>query len=433
MPDPVAVFIASSQRSRPFGEAAKAALAEVHVRGCHWDDIDSFQRGDTIFNQLYSYSRGALNLDTPDAAICILTSDDETRFHDREEWVATSRHNVIFEAGLFIGAFGRERVLLLVEEGLGLPSDLQGIVFESLPKRTSGQSMENYVRDSFPADRIRQWVAQLPPSIGPDDDLRRIQRRISGSCKTRGIASLLRFHCQSLSKPNPPDPTRVESALRNHSFIRVIEDESRRTIRSHQVVTRDLEVDFLPATAQGNRDARDTLRSWFVALIRKTVLELSEPPTKVAILGKPSLQMVTQAGFEIPINGSNDFASRGVRLLEYVVDTVQFPIVYVDDSRFESGDDPDANPIVMGEVGRGDNVLIVHDVALTGRKLLRCKEALEVREAKVGDVCLIVACRSRLQDGGIFCVREQLATDGLAVQSLLELDVFVHETGSAPA
>jgi predicted nucleotide-binding protein len=40
-----------------------------------------------------------------------------------------ARQNVVFEFGFFFGALGRNRVAVLHEEGVELPSDVHGIVY----------------------------------------------------------------------------------------------------------------------------------------------------------------------------------------------------------------------------------------------------------------------------------------------------------------
>ena len=43
-----------------------------------------------------------------------------------------ARQNVIFEAGLFVGRLGRDRVALLYEPGVEIPSDLHGLLYAEL-------------------------------------------------------------------------------------------------------------------------------------------------------------------------------------------------------------------------------------------------------------------------------------------------------------
>lgn len=79
-------------------------------------------KGQTIIEKFESFS-------TVDFAIALWTADDtgkaksETDFNDR------ARQNVIFETGFFIGALGRENVIVLYVDGVEIPSDYSGVIF----------------------------------------------------------------------------------------------------------------------------------------------------------------------------------------------------------------------------------------------------------------------------------------------------------------
>lgn len=62
-------------------------------------------------------------------AIILLTADDEGKANKETELKSRARQNVVFEMGYFIGKLGRERVLLLLENGVEKPGDLDGIVY----------------------------------------------------------------------------------------------------------------------------------------------------------------------------------------------------------------------------------------------------------------------------------------------------------------
>lgn len=62
-------------------------------------------------------------------AIILLTNDDEGKAKTETNLKARARQNVIFEMGYFIGKLGRERVFLLLEQGVEKPGDLDGIVY----------------------------------------------------------------------------------------------------------------------------------------------------------------------------------------------------------------------------------------------------------------------------------------------------------------
>lgn len=63
------------------------------------------------------------------AAIALFTSDDVGKLKDCDELEDRARQNVIFEAGYFIGKLGRERTIILYEDGLKIPSDLSGYLY----------------------------------------------------------------------------------------------------------------------------------------------------------------------------------------------------------------------------------------------------------------------------------------------------------------
>jgi predicted nucleotide-binding protein len=66
-------------------------------------------------------------------AIVIVTGDDEGRLRDgNEELRLRARQNVVLELGYFIGHLGRDRVAVLYEQGVEPPSDMSGVLYESL-------------------------------------------------------------------------------------------------------------------------------------------------------------------------------------------------------------------------------------------------------------------------------------------------------------
>lgn len=46
-----------------------------------------------------------------------------------EKEQSRARQNVVFEAGYFMGKLGRNRIVIVAEHGVELPSDMQGIVY----------------------------------------------------------------------------------------------------------------------------------------------------------------------------------------------------------------------------------------------------------------------------------------------------------------
>jgi len=113
------VFIGSSERNlrvaRVLGEGLEDA-AEVII----WDEgIFGLNRG--IFEELLN------KLDEFDFAVLVLAPDDMT--FSKDELRPSTRDNVLFECGLFMGKLGRDRVFIVYDESIELkiPSDLAGV------------------------------------------------------------------------------------------------------------------------------------------------------------------------------------------------------------------------------------------------------------------------------------------------------------------
>lgn len=67
-------------------------------------------------------------------AIILLTADDEGKAKRETDYKTRARQNVVFEMGYFIGKLGREKVFLLLEDGVDKPGDLDGIVYVPIDK-----------------------------------------------------------------------------------------------------------------------------------------------------------------------------------------------------------------------------------------------------------------------------------------------------------
>jgi predicted nucleotide-binding protein len=78
-------------------------------------------------------------------AIILLTADDEGKAKTETDNKARARQNVVFEMGYFIGKLGREKVFLLLENGVDKPGDLDGIVY--VPIDTADRWRFNLVKE----------------------------------------------------------------------------------------------------------------------------------------------------------------------------------------------------------------------------------------------------------------------------------------------
>ena len=79
-------------------------------------------------------------------AIVLLTPDDVgASVKDKTHLKYRARQNVIFELGYFIKALGRQRVCILYDEGVELPSDIQGVIY--VPLDDAGEWRQAIIRE----------------------------------------------------------------------------------------------------------------------------------------------------------------------------------------------------------------------------------------------------------------------------------------------
>ena len=82
-------------------------------------------QGRTIIEKIEHYS-------DVQAAICLFTPDDEGKSKEEIEYNNRARQNVVFETGYFLGKLGRNRLVIVAEPPLELPSDMQGVVYTNI-------------------------------------------------------------------------------------------------------------------------------------------------------------------------------------------------------------------------------------------------------------------------------------------------------------
>jgi len=68
-------------------------------------------------------------------AIVLATADDVGRKARADQQQARARQNVIFELGFFVGRLGRNKVVVLLEPGIEIPSDFHGVAYHELDTR----------------------------------------------------------------------------------------------------------------------------------------------------------------------------------------------------------------------------------------------------------------------------------------------------------
>lgn len=81
-------------------------------------------QGKTVVEKFESYAE-------VDFAVCLWTNDDVGNAKGNDKLNARARQNVILETGYFWGKYGRERTIILYEDGVEIPNDFSGLVYIS--------------------------------------------------------------------------------------------------------------------------------------------------------------------------------------------------------------------------------------------------------------------------------------------------------------
>lgn len=112
------IFIGSSKAGLPVAEKVRIHLSEIG--DCFlWRDPNMWEPNKSTFDNLLKMASYF------DFGIFVATADDLTLTNDKI--VIEPRDNVILEMALFLGAMGRHKSFMLVENDIKLPSDFNGI------------------------------------------------------------------------------------------------------------------------------------------------------------------------------------------------------------------------------------------------------------------------------------------------------------------
>ena len=151
------VFVGSSTESKDVQDALVVNMSEYFgVRP--WDT--SIPPGRTVLDVLKE------QLSSVHAAVLIFTQDDER--NSRGEHAKVARDNVILEYGFFASHLGTERVWILREEGVAIPSDLLGLT--TLPFRRDPSTLEAQLRDCVRKMR-QEWGSTPRLSTGLHEEI----------------------------------------------------------------------------------------------------------------------------------------------------------------------------------------------------------------------------------------------------------------------
>lgn len=108
------------------GELKQAVARIVEKQGVEAIILsEQVNNGRTIIEKFEEYS-------DVDGAICLLTEDDCGKANNKQSYLPRARQNVIFETGFFMGKLGRNRVVILAENNVEIPSDLSGVVYTNV-------------------------------------------------------------------------------------------------------------------------------------------------------------------------------------------------------------------------------------------------------------------------------------------------------------
>lgn len=127
------MFIASSKKGYRYAEAVKSVIdGKLGAPVCHLWDQGSFAMGAGFMESLSGIPRNY------NCGLAVFTADDQMGL------LAAPRDNVILEFGLFVGAFGRERSFLLVEDrpDIKIPTDYSGVTYGSFYMTGGEASLE---------------------------------------------------------------------------------------------------------------------------------------------------------------------------------------------------------------------------------------------------------------------------------------------------
>ncbi len=147
------VFIGSSAETLSVAREIQTALSHDNMLVTVWTD-GVFQASRTTIEELTKVVTAS------DFAILVLGQDDVVVSRGEEQ--AAPRDNVVFELGLFMGAIGRTRTIMVRERGLNMkiPSDLLGV---TILDYAQGELRTLQARVAPVCNSIRKIVAEHGP------------------------------------------------------------------------------------------------------------------------------------------------------------------------------------------------------------------------------------------------------------------------------
>jgi len=137
---------------RELSKEKKESIFISHGRSKEWYKIQNYVEKDLHYStielaQQPNLGRSVLQKLNEEAnkcntAIILMTGDDAL-----ENGEIRARENVLHEIGFFQGKLGLEKVVLLHEEGVNIPSNIHGLVYISFPKDTAEAALGALTRE----------------------------------------------------------------------------------------------------------------------------------------------------------------------------------------------------------------------------------------------------------------------------------------------
>jgi predicted nucleotide-binding protein len=158
--DQILELRANSELAPPLSGQSPRRVFISHGRALDWREVQAYiekdialptlelaqepNQGRTILAKLWEASQQC------DSAVIVMTGDDEDAAGQ-----ARARENVVHEIGFFQGKYGLDRVCLLYEEGVSIPSNIHGLVYTPFPKGRVSASFGVLVRELRTTYRLR--------------------------------------------------------------------------------------------------------------------------------------------------------------------------------------------------------------------------------------------------------------------------------------
>jgi len=151
------IFIGSSSEGIEIARQTKIFLEKTLGAECIvWENFGVFEYNQSAFESLL---KGRLLYDF---AILVATKDDLVWWRNIIDSVP--RDNVIFEFGLYLGALGETRTILLQESGAKMPTDLNGITLPRFDIKKKNLAAKLQEVSTFISENLKHNEFRILPS-----------------------------------------------------------------------------------------------------------------------------------------------------------------------------------------------------------------------------------------------------------------------------